>query len=311
MNRFSSEHSGDEHIASLRQQARCALEKFHRQRSQVDQSSQKPPQLKYRHVRIPQWTVDAVRKFQGEHGDDDDAVVGKTTGGHMAAAVLSQLLYWLMGTRKDGRPRAHEAYHNRGLDHPWIATTFAELAGQIGATRKQVERCMAALRANGWIGYHPMRYKDRGRLRGLTVSHIWLGQNSLDMVAKISKTQGTPPAMWLSLWAMLGTGGDINAALVLSRLVHLARRHKQALAEAGDSHDNEMFHVTNEDLGDRLMLSPDQIKRAKKQLRDRGLIEMPGRSLVLLNKEFCYGLAVLSADRLAGHSRGDVMSHSP
>ncbi len=301
MNPSSSKTSGDEPIASLRHQARCALEKFRHQRSRLVQTGQKPPKLKPRRVRIPYWTVAvAARVLDIVPDTGTNTVVAKTTGGHMAAAVLSQLLFWLLGVGRNGKPRAHEPDYDRGLDHPWIGTTAAELAGQIGATRKRVEPCMAALRANCWIGSHAMRYRGKGRLRGLVVSHIWLGPRSLEMVEKLSRVSGNPPAMWLSLWSMLGTDGDINAALVMSRLYHLARRQR----DAGISHD-DAFRVTNEELRERLMLSLDQIKRAKAVLRERGLIEMPGRSLVVVNVEFCAGLAVMSANRTTEHHRRD------
>lgn len=284
---------------SLHDQARLAMVEHRRHRQELVARGEQPSKLTRRRVRIPLWTVDAAREvLAARRNPDVNEPAEVTTGGHMMAAVLAQLLFWLAGRRKDGTSRAHAPDPERGLDYCWIATTAAELAGQIGARPKQVEHCLPALRDAGWIGYKAMRYCGRGNLRGLVPSHVWLGPKAQDILARISAVSGTPPAMSLDLWAMHAAGGDINAALVLSRLYHLHRLNGRAGGQAGAARGDRQdgaFAVRNEDLADRLLLSLDQVKRAKTLLRDHGLITMPGRSLVGLDVELCRGMIVLVA----------------
>lgn len=295
----SSEHSADEPGDNLERQARTAWDTYRQELRRLTERGESPRKLCPRRVCIPRWTVKAARRLQADPGSTD-AVVEKTTGGHMAAAVLSQSLYWLLGFRKDGTPRAHPPEPERGLDHRWFATTAAELARQIGARQKQVEPCLVALRANRWLAYHPMRYRGRGMLRGLVVSHIWLDYQSRHMLAEIQQAGNQPPAMTLNVWAMHGTGGDINAALLLSQLWYRAIGKTKHGKPVGRSHDSKggprygTLKIDNDDLSEWLMLSPTQLKRARATLRERNLLLDAPHGLVRLNIEFCKGLVVMS-----------------
>lgn len=298
----SSEHSDDEPGVNLERQARTAWDTYRQELRRLTERGESPRKLSPRHVRIPHWTVAAARQFQTDPGSTA-VVVEKTTGGHMAAAVLSQLIFWLTGRREDGSPRAHAPIPDRGLDHPWTATTAAELARQIGARRKQVEPCLALLRSNGWIVSDTKKCHVPCSLRWKTVSHVWLGPQTFDILSQIGAMGGNLPAMWLAPWAMLATGGDISAALLLTHVWYLAFGREEADgwvveelgADGGPKKD--AIRLINEDLAERLLLSKDQVKRAKAMLVDRGLITTPGRSLVQVNAELCTAFAVLSVRR--------------
>ena len=264
--------------ASDHRRAWRAADDYARRVAALCRQGREVPKLPRRRVRIPLWTIDA-------------------TGSHLDATVLSQLLFWLCGKRKDGQPRPHPPEPERGLLCPWIATTANELAEQIGGRKKQVESVLPRLRKGHWIGYHPMRYRGRGNLRGLVVSHVWLGHNSTEMLGRVEAVAGDrEPSVWLDVWAMHAVDSDITAALVLSRLWYLTLRRNelgQLMSDWIENNDggDRVVGLMNEELAEQLMLTPRQVKRAKSKLKDAGLIQMPRRNHVVVNIPLCIGYA--------------------
>lgn len=254
--------------SSLRELAAEAFADYRRQIKSLTPS--KRPRLRARQVRIPKWLL-------AELND------------HVAAVVLSQLLYWLRAPAVDGKSRAHAPEPDRGLHHHWIAKTATELADETGLKIKTVQKAMIQLRRDKWIGYHPMKFTGQGDLRHKTVSHVWIAEHgdqrlqAAEDAAEAAEAAGESPlAVWLDRWAMAAVDGCLTAGLVLSRIWHLVTRRGVDgwfdSRPSGNGDPNGRWIVaTTAELADGLMLSESQIKRAVARLRSMELIQSSRR----------------------------------
>ena len=196
----------------------------------------------------------------------------EATGTPARALVLSQLIHWLTGCSRQGRPRAHPAEPARGLPRPWVAKSAVGLAAETSLTPKQVEHAIRWLRDHGFIGTAVKKFAGRPRL------HLWEG----DVLERV--LDGRSRRVSFMLWTHLVTG-DVNAGIVLSQVVYWFTRHNRRGRPLAKSR-----HELAEETG----LSLDQVKRALRALRDQGFITTDQHlfgeknvNYVVVNEDMC------------------------
>lgn len=215
-------------------------------------------------VKVPLWTLSKMSPLK--------------------ALTLSQCLYWLDGKSKSGKPRAHKPNRDLGLYTSYIWKTAAELADEIGASPKQVEKSLATLRADNWLTSKLLRCRGKGRHRGRTVCHWWLGEATLAALKTVKKVQ-SPRACSLLRWTMRATNRKVVPALLLSRLYFLS---KWEANHAPVQSDEMKIWKERSELAEDLLVSTPQIARALSLLRDRNLVARSDNALVVKLSECRY-----------------------
>lgn len=191
-------------------------------------------------------------------------LLARITDHPKAAVMLSQLVYW---TR-----------HGRDVDanHGWIFKTREQWWQETGLSRDEQETARKRLNALGlieeWRGGRPAKLWYRLKLDHLSQAlqayqrstlPLNLSFDFLRADERATREAFGPTVAYHRVLADL-TGG-VNAALLLSRLIHMQRR----LLDGGQA----WISVTAADWKSQLAMNRRQLEKAKHKLRQLGLIE--------------------------------------